>query len=117
VAQRQGDYGQVATRFAEGLVFCRQSGNQEDIAICLMGLSEAIGKQRQSLRAARLLGAVAVMLETVGAAVALHVRTDYDRILANTCAQLDEATFAAAWAAGRAMTLEQAVAYALATDR
>jgi len=28
-------------------------------------------------------------------------------------AQLDEATFAQAWAAGRTMTLEQAVAYAL----
>jgi hypothetical protein len=29
-------------------------------------------------------------------------------------AQLDEATFEAAWAEGQAMTLEQAVAYALA---
>jgi hypothetical protein len=28
-------------------------------------------------------------------------------------AQLDEPTFAAAWAAGRAMTLDQAIAYAL----
>jgi hypothetical protein len=31
-------------------------------------------------------------------------------------AQLDEATFAALWAEGRAMTMEQAVAYALQTQ-
>jgi hypothetical protein len=37
----------------------------------------------------------------------------YERAVAIVRAQLDEATFAAAWAAGRTMTLEQAIAYAL----
>jgi len=40
----------------------------------------------------------------------------HHRTLAAVRAQLDEATFAAAWAAGRAMSLEQAVAYTLADD-
>jgi hypothetical protein len=40
-------------------------------------------------------------------------RHDYDRDVAVARAQLGETAFAAAWAEGRAMTLEQAVAYAL----
>ncbi len=40
-------------------------------------------------------------------------RRELDRITAATRAELDEATFEAAWAEGRAMSLEQAVAYAL----
>jgi len=36
--------------------------------------------------------------------------------LSTVRAQLDERIFTAAWAEGRAMTLEQAIAYALADD-
>ena len=37
----------------------------------------------------------------------------YERILAVLHTQLDEATFAAAWAEGRTLTLEQAIELAL----
>ncbi len=40
-------------------------------------------------------------------------RAEYEQDIGAGRAQLDEATYAAAWAKGRAMTLEQAVAYAL----
>ena len=56
----------------------------------------------------------------VGAAEPLHQALGawtydqaYNRIVATVRAQLDERTYAAAWAAGRALTLEQAIAYAL----
>ena len=39
-------------------------------------------------------------------------RASYGRMVATVRAQLDGATFAAAWAEGRAMALEQAIAYA-----
>ncbi|MFQ5796857.1 MAG: hypothetical protein ACE5JP_17685 [Candidatus Bipolaricaulia bacterium] len=38
---------------------------------------------------------------------------DYDRNVAAVCAKLDEEAFEAAWAEGRAMTPEQAIAYTL----
>jgi len=44
------------------------------------------------------------------------VRADYERDLAAARAQLDAASLAAAWAAGQAMGLEQAIAYALEDD-
>jgi hypothetical protein len=40
-------------------------------------------------------------------------RTDFDHTLSGTLIQLDETTFQKAWAEGSAMTVEQAVAYAL----
>ena len=46
--------------------------------------------------------------------VATHAfLAEYDRTVAAIQTQLDEAAFAAAWAEGRALTLEQAIAYAL----
>ena len=41
-------------------------------------------------------------------------QTEFDQWLATAHAQLDDATFAAAWAEGRAMTLQQAIEYSLA---
>lgn len=41
---------------------------------------------------------------------------NFDRALAAAHAQLDEATFASSYAQGQMMTIDQAVAYALATD-
>jgi hypothetical protein len=40
-------------------------------------------------------------------------RADYERSVSVARERLDEPVFAAAWADGRAMTLEQAIAYAL----
>jgi predicted neutral ceramidase superfamily lipid hydrolase len=73
--------------------------------------------QGQPKRAAWLFGAAEALRETSGASIPPVDRADYDRILAAVRAQLDEQTFAAAWAEGRAMTLEQAIAYALEVDQ
>jgi hypothetical protein len=42
-------------------------------------------------------------------------RAEYERELAAVQAQLDPETFAAAWAAGHAMSLQEAIEYALPT--
>jgi hypothetical protein len=59
-----------------------------------------------------LLGAVEALLERIGARLDPAERTDFDRTRAAACAQLDQATFSAAWETGRAMTLEDAIDYA-----
>ena len=40
-------------------------------------------------------------------------RVEYDREVSDLRANMDEAAFAKAWAEGRALTMEQAAAYAL----
>jgi hypothetical protein len=63
-------------------------------------------------RAARLLAADAVLNNPVLNYPPAKCR-EWENIVAAARAQLDDATFAAAWAAGRALTLEQAIAEAL----
>jgi hypothetical protein len=55
-----------------------------------------------------------VLVETVGWVPDPHDQADHDQYVASACAGLEETAFAAAWAEGRAMTLEQAIEYALA---
>jgi hypothetical protein len=63
-------------------------------------------------RSSQPLSAVRARISTVWEPVE---QARYDNTIASLCAQLDAATFAAAWAAGQAMTLEQAIAEALQT--
>jgi hypothetical protein len=64
-------------------------------------------------RTARLLGAAEALRAAIGLPLPPAERPDYERTVAAARAQLDEAAFATAWAQGRAMSLDQLVAYAL----
>ena len=59
-------------------------------------------------------GAADRLRAALGCRQAPAARATYERALATARAQLDEATFDAAWAAGQALTLEEAIAYAMA---
>jgi hypothetical protein len=63
--------------------------------------------------APRLFGAAEALCETIAAPRPARYWNHYQRGVAAARAQLDGVTFAAAWAAGRALTLEQAIAEAL----
>jgi hypothetical protein len=64
---------------------------------CLAGLA---ARQQRPARATRLLGAVETLREAIGAPLPPGERAAYACTVATARAQLDEATFAAAWAAG-----------------
>jgi predicted ATPase/DNA-binding SARP family transcriptional activator len=116
VVQYQGDYGRAVTLFKTCLALFWEHGNKWGLAVGLSGLAGVSGGQGQLERAARLFGAEEALREAIHSALPPAVRADHERALASVRAQMDEATFATAWAEGRAMTLEQAVAYALAHD-
>jgi len=116
VALHRGDGRQAATFFEEGLALYRELKGKEGIAECLAGLAGVAGAEAQPERAARLLGAAEALLEATGSQMVGVDRAEWDHNVAAARAQLDEAAFAAAWAAGRAMAAgdwERAVAYAL----
>ena len=64
-------------------------------------------------RAARLYGAAQALRETIGSPLPAEDRAYYEEAVADVHTIPGEASFEAAWAEGRAMPLEQAVAYAL----
>jgi predicted ATPase/DNA-binding XRE family transcriptional regulator len=112
VAQAQSDHARAARLLAESLVVLQELGHK-DIAWSLAGLAEAVAGLGQPARAARLFGAAEALREASGAAIFPVDRANYDGAVAVARAQLDDATFDAAWATGWAMTLEQAIAEAL----
>jgi hypothetical protein len=67
----------------------------------------------QPERAARLFGAAAALRDASGVELPASEREDHDRDLTDVRARLDSVAFAAAWAAGRAMTLDEALAYVM----
>jgi hypothetical protein len=62
--------------------------------------------------ATQLFGAAESMREATGVSIPLDERVEYDRDVAAAHARLGDPAFATAWAEGRAMTPDRAVAYA-----
>jgi non-specific serine/threonine protein kinase len=114
--QDQGDYARALVLYQESLALARLIENKEHIACCMVGLGGVAGALRQAERAARLLSAAETLLDTIGLSLAAwpEVRADFDRYVAVPRVHLSEEAFAAAWAEGQALTLDQAVAEALA---
>ena len=91
------------------------TGLPTGLPVCLALLAGVASAQGRAGRAARLFGAAERGAESLHQQVVLRqYGDDYDRAVATARARLGEDAFAAAWAAGRAMALEDAVAYALA---
>jgi DNA-binding NarL/FixJ family response regulator len=90
-------------------------GNEADVAHCLEGLASTYGAEGKIVRAARLWGAEDALLEKLEDAVYAYVpnRALHRSKVAAARSQLDEAAWTAAWTEGKAMSLDQAVEYAL----
>jgi predicted ATPase/DNA-binding SARP family transcriptional activator len=113
VAQAQGDHGLARALFEESLAMNRELGSQRGIVSDIERLAAVALAQAQSERAARLLGAAEGLREALGAPLPAAERAEHDRAVAGVRTAAGEAAFAAAWAEGRAMTLNEAIAYAL----
>jgi non-specific serine/threonine protein kinase len=115
LAQAEGDHERARDLFAEGLILSAELGNEADVAHCLEGLASIAGAEGSIARAARLWGAEEALLEKIEAAVYTYVpdRSLHRSQVAASRSQVNEESFAAAWAAGRAMSPEQAIEYAL----
>jgi len=108
-----GDSNLAAAHFRESLEMCRQQGIKWDAALALAGLAEvsmAAGNLRHS---ARLFAAVDALLSALRAKRSADDQAEHDRMLQALKDLLGEAAFEQAWASGREMTREEAIACAL----
>jgi DNA-binding CsgD family transcriptional regulator len=112
VAQHQGDQRRALTCFAEALSRHIEHGDRTNIGHCLAGIAGMIGPLGHPEQAARLFGAAAKILETVGVAIWPVDRVDYDANLAAVRDLLRDEAFATAFTAGQELTLQQAIAEA-----
>ncbi len=117
VALHQRDYGEAVARFKKSLTLKLDVGHKQGVAPCLAGFAGIATVRGQPIQAARLLGTVEAILNAIAIPLWPVDRIEYEHYITVTRAQLDEATFMAAWAEGQALTLEQAVSYALEEAR
>jgi DNA-binding CsgD family transcriptional regulator len=110
VAAVQQDYATALARYEEGLLLARESGNKGKIASCLEGLAGVRAAQGELLQSARLWGAAEALREAIGAPIPPVYRPTYERAVRAARAHFGEKAFAAAWAEGRTMTVEHALA-------
>jgi non-specific serine/threonine protein kinase len=117
VARYRGDYKLAATLWRESLTLFWELRYKGGIVWCLEELAGAAGVQGQPERAARLFGAAEALRQVIGVPVWPSERADYDRSVAAVRAGLGEEAFAKAWEEGRKMKMEEAVEWALSTNK
>jgi predicted ATPase/transcriptional regulator with XRE-family HTH domain len=113
VALRQGDEAHAFARFVEGLECFTKVGSKSGVVWTLEGLASLAVAQGHYERAVHLFTWADSVREAIGDPRPPVEQADVDRDFAVIRSQIDEAIFAAACAAGRAMSLEQAIAEAL----
>jgi predicted ATPase/DNA-binding SARP family transcriptional activator/DNA-binding CsgD family transcriptional regulator len=116
VALCQGDYARAAKLSSESLRLSEESLDHQLVTWSLDALAAVWGQQGYVGRAARLWGAAEVLREASDFSQPPDDKKVLEPFLEAARSRLDEATFQAAWEEGRAMTEEQAVAYALSED-
>jgi tetratricopeptide (TPR) repeat protein len=113
LARLQSNHQRAAKFFKEGLSLWQEVGDKRHIAECFEGLAGISADLGRVETAARLMGTAEAIREMTNSPLPPVDRSNYDRDFILIRSQLGEANFIKAWAEGRAMTLEQAIAYAL----
>jgi hypothetical protein len=113
LAQHEGDYQRARKLAQRNLQLALELSNNLDIAEGLADLAGPLGMTGHPEEAARLFGAWEAAMERMGAATQPADMPDLERNIAAVRVQLDPEIFQAAWASGRALSLEQAVEFAL----
>lgn len=83
--------------------------------LTLLGLGHLAHRQDRAEEAARLLGAGTALGEEIGLAFPASGLAEHEQILQAVRQHLGEQSFAAAWAAGAALGMDQAIAVALSS--
>ncbi len=110
IAGEQGELARAGAYHAESLALHRAVGFKQGIVESLAGLATLATACQQLERAARLFGAAEVQRDILGMHFFMPERAMYERAIRELQTALGESAFATAWATGRAMTQEQAVA-------
>jgi non-specific serine/threonine protein kinase len=113
VLLRQGDLQGARHLWEKNLHKFREANNPIGVVYNVEGLASLAVQQGQPARAVRLLAWADATREAIADRRPPVEQADVDRDLAVIRTQLNDATFEAEQAAGRAMTMDEAVVYAL----
>jgi DNA-binding SARP family transcriptional activator len=114
----RGDFDRGVMLLEEGAGISRGLGDLLGTAYYVWVFGTVNALRRNPIQAARLWGAAEALRERMGMSFSHFdlAASGYEQHLAAVRSALDEASFEAAWAEGRAMSPEQAIEYALEED-
>jgi predicted ATPase len=111
------EHERAARYLRESLVLASQLAEKVDSAYCMQGLAAVAGARGEPRRVARLLGAAEALLEAAGLVLYAQVNNEpHQRAVSAAREELGERAWKEARDEGRAMSFEEAVAYALGED-
>jgi len=113
VAMEQGDYERAAALFAEALAVSWDLGDKWVVLGVLGQMAELAVSQGQAAQGVQLAGAEAAGRDTAGIPNVPVEQEHREQALDRARQELGNEVFHQSWEAGRAMSLEEAVAYAL----
>jgi len=117
LALYEGNVARAAAAYRESMALRRDLGDPLGMTFGLRGLAEVAWREGQPLVAARLWGAEAAAREVLGAAIPPSDLPPYEQSVAAARLAAGAEAFDAAWAAGLALPLEDAIAEALQVRR
>jgi predicted ATPase/DNA-binding CsgD family transcriptional regulator len=118
VIQRQGEPQQARGVYVECLLLSREMGDKARCALFLRRLGSVAQLLRQYDRAVQLFAAAAAVWDPARGAsfITLVASAEQEREIAALRALIGEETFATHWGEGEAMTLDEAIEFALAAE-
>jgi hypothetical protein len=117
LALLEGDDARAQILIEQGLTLAREVGPKWLSALCLARLAGVAAVRGQPTQAVRLWAAAEVLMAACASYMDSADRIYYERTIAPVCVALDEASLEVARAEGRAMSMEQAITYALSVVR
>lgn len=106
----RGDIERAAAYVCESLELFHELGGRHFMASGFEGMATLAAYHDDAARAVRLFGAAAALRELLQAPLRPIHQRDYEAALASARTRLDPHAYEAAWAAGRGMSLDQALA-------
>jgi predicted ATPase/class 3 adenylate cyclase len=113
IAMREEKWDRAMARLCESLEVRREIGDQSGSAWCLERLAAVAMAQGQTEKAARLFGAGAALRASIRSIIDPADQPAYKSKISSLRRELGKERFTLIWREGRALALEQAVAYAL----
>jgi predicted ATPase/class 3 adenylate cyclase len=111
--RRYGNHARALELYRETILAFQEVGQHGAVSHqleCFAFIAEARG---QLAHAVRLLGAAEALRERAGTPMTPDEQPEYDQHVSAIQKRIGESAFSAAWAEGRALTMEQAIEYAL----
>ncbi len=116
VARSQADLSRAVRLYNESLALYPQAADKWIAEECLEGLGAVAAVLEDYRRAIHLFATAEAVRDTLGLTLPSLDQDIHDRHVIAARTAMGDAAFTAAWAEGRAMTLEQAIEYALADE-